>query len=74
MFEIRDLSILNYARGFTLWHYKSQESLETNLQIGFFQNAEDMFVVGDMILISTPTQGAQRFIASVSPVTLEPLA
>ena len=52
-FAVRALSVLAYANGFTLWHYKAgKESLTTVATEDFFADAADMMAVGDMILTS----------------------
>ena len=52
-FSARNLSVLAYANGFTLWHYKA--GTEDNGAVsspGFFAGADDMLSVGDMIMVS----------------------
>jgi hypothetical protein len=52
-FAIRDLSVLAYANGFTLWHYKAGD--ETRADIAgenFFADASDMMAGGDLVMIS----------------------
>jgi hypothetical protein len=52
-FTIRDLSVLAYANGFTLWHYKNgREPLDVTDADGFFSDASDMMAPGDMVMIS----------------------
>jgi hypothetical protein len=52
-FTIRDLSVLAYANGFTLWHYKAGiESLAEVACDDYYADASDMMAAGDMILIS----------------------
>jgi len=52
-FIIRDLSVLAYANGFTLWHYKTgNDSLSDVAGDDYFSDASDMMASGDMILIS----------------------
>jgi len=53
-FTIRNLSVLAYANGFTLWHYKGdQNSLEHLTRPGFFNGAAGMLASGDIVIIST---------------------
>jgi hypothetical protein len=57
-FSLRNLSVLAYAQGFTLWHYRS--GAENLIQVsapGFFEDASDMFAMGDMVMISAPDGG-----------------
>ena len=57
-FIIRDLSVLAYANGFTLWHYKTgDDSLSDVACEDYFADASDMMASGDMILISGGTDG-----------------
>ncbi|MBV9251994.1 MAG: hypothetical protein JO227_22475 [Acetobacteraceae bacterium] len=52
-FAIRNLSVLAYANGFTLWHYKAgADRLEAASETGFFSDAADMLVCGDIMMIS----------------------
>jgi hypothetical protein len=52
-FAIRNLSVLAYAQGFTLWHYKAvASSLAETASSGFFDGASDMLAPGDMMMVS----------------------
>jgi hypothetical protein len=52
-FTIRNLSVLAYANGFTLWHYKAgQSSLEDVAQPSFMGDAAGMVACGDIIMVS----------------------
>jgi hypothetical protein len=52
-FLIRDLSVLAYANGFTLWHYKTgREPIDVTAGTGFFADASDMMTAGDMVMVS----------------------
>ena len=58
-FAARNLSVLAYANGFTLWHYKAGAEDRTVLgNPGFFAGADDMLTAGDMIMVSA-TEGAR---------------
>jgi hypothetical protein len=63
MFAMRNLSVLNYAQGFTLWVYKHSEDISQILQPGFFNSASDMMATGDVLMISARDGGAQRFVS-----------
>ena len=77
VFAIRNLSVLAYANGFTLWHYKAgKERLEAVAQPNFFADATDMLAVGDMIMV-TAADGARIIcvtMADIETVTTAPLA
>ena len=85
-FMIRNLSVLAYAQGFTLWHYKAGDArLQDIARHGFFDDAADMLAGGDMVMISArdggriacvapPQGGAQVSGAQATSITLAPLA
>ncbi len=53
VFAVRNLSVLAYANGFTLWHYKGgKDRLEAITRPNFFAEAADMLAVGDLIMVS----------------------
>jgi hypothetical protein len=55
---IRNLSVLAYANGFTLWHYRAPAEGEDEVtQRGYFNDAADMLAAGDMLLLSTRDGG-----------------
>jgi len=56
-FQARNLSVLAYANGFTLWHYTTPDDGETVLRDGYFDAAEEMLRVGDMLLVNADTDG-----------------
>ena len=52
-FAIRNLSVLAYANGFTLWHYKAgTDRLPTVVSRDYFADAADMLTQGDLLMIS----------------------
>jgi hypothetical protein len=56
-FNAKDLSVLAYANGFTLWHYATTDlSAEVDTS-GYLNDAADIVRVGDMILANTDTGG-----------------
>jgi hypothetical protein len=58
-FSVRNLSVLAYANGFTLWHYKAgSDVLEHVGGRGFFAAASDMLTAGDIMMVSA-SDGAQ---------------
>lgn len=68
-FAPRDLSVLAYAQGFTLWHYKAPMLLLHDLtEPGFFDHAADMLAQGDMLMLSARDGGRVAFVARVSGV------
>jgi hypothetical protein len=75
VFSMRALSVLAYANGFTLWHYKASEggTLAAALP-GFFDDAGDLLASGDMVLVSSPEGGRVLCVAAgTGGVTTAPL-
>ena len=50
MLQTRDLSVLGYANGFTLWHFITHDPASQLHASGYFDEAADMFRPGDLIL------------------------
>ena len=64
-FAVRNLSVLAYANGFTLWHYKTNgDALPSVQKPGYFDDAVDMLASGDMLLVSAPDGGKVMCIAT----------
>ncbi len=56
-YQSKNLSVLAYANGFTLWHYTTTD-LDTDVDTtGYFNTAADMVRVGDMVMANTDTDG-----------------
>ena len=52
-YAVRNLSVLAYANGFTLWHYKAgPDRLEGVSAPDFFEDAADMLTAGDILMVS----------------------
>jgi hypothetical protein len=58
-FAIRNLSVLAYANGFTLWHYRGGTERLADIRTDtFFGDAADMLASGDILMVSA-AEGAQ---------------
>lgn len=53
----KDLSVLAYANGFTLWHFTTVDVAADVDTSGYFNDAADMLRVGDIIVANTDTDG-----------------
>ncbi len=51
-FQNKNLSVIAYANGFTLWHYKESATLATITASGYFSSLKNLMNTGDMILIN----------------------
>jgi len=56
-FQSKDLSVLAYANGFTLWHYATTDTGADVDTSSYFDEAADMVRVGDMVLANVDTDG-----------------
>ena len=56
-FQSKDLSVLAYANGFTLWHYTTIDTAASVDTAGYFNDASDMLRTGDMVFANTDTEG-----------------
>ena len=59
-FKSKDLSVLAYANGFTLWHYATVDLADDVDTAGYFSTASDMLRVGDMIMSNIDTDGTPQ--------------
>jgi hypothetical protein len=56
-FRARELSVLAYANGFTLWHYRTDDGLDALLadnEAGYFTPAAELLRPGDQIIVNLP--------------------
>ena len=56
-FDANELSVLAYANGFTLWHYRSDDAAVEVGRAGYFQPACEMLRAGDVIIASSGDGG-----------------
>ena len=50
-FTARELSVLAYANGFTLWHYRT--AADDLFGAGYFDSAQELLREGDQIIANT---------------------
>ncbi len=53
----KNLSVLAYANGFTLWHYKTSDAKTAVSASGYFNDVANIFNVGDLIVASQAITG-----------------
>ena len=56
----KNLSVLAYANGFTLWHYKTADAKTTVAASGYFNDVANIFNVGDLIVASMAITGTME--------------
>ncbi|MCC7166683.1 MAG: hypothetical protein IT565_03855 [Rhodospirillales bacterium] len=59
-YQSKNLSVLAYANGFTLWHYTTTDAAATVDSAGYFNSAADMLRVGDIVIANTETGGTMK--------------
>ena len=70
-FAIRNLSVLAYANGFTLWHYKSgKDRLEAVSTGNYLSDAADMLTAGDLLMVTAADGARIVVVASVDVETV----
>lgn len=75
MFLNRNMSVIAFANGFTLWQYKSNsDSLEQVECAGYFDKIVTLMAIGDIVIISARDGTAIRAVTELSPsVIIGPL-
>ena len=53
----KNLSVLAYSNGFTLWHYKTEDVKTVVATSGYFNDVANILNVGDMIVTSLDING-----------------
>lgn len=61
-FKARNLRVLAYVNGFTLWHYITPDVAADVDTLGYFVDARDMLRVGDIIIANTNRDGKMKTI------------
>ena len=56
-YNAKNLSVLAYANGFTLWHYTTADTAATVDTEDYFNDAATMLRAGDMIFANVDTGG-----------------
>ncbi len=59
-YQSKNLSVLAYANGFTLWHYTTADVAADADTAGYFNEAADMLRAGDMIMANLETGGTPK--------------
>ena len=63
---VRNLSVLAYAQGFTLWHYNAPtRRMDEVCADDYFDDLRDMLADGDMLMVSAMDGGRMLVASSV---------
>ena len=63
-FQNKNLSVIAYANGFTMWHYKTEDKLEELLN-GYFDSVSDLMNKNDMFVLNCGDQNCIMFVKSI---------
>lgn len=67
-FKNRDLSVIAFANGFTLWHYRSSvDSLEDILDDGYFDPVMTLVNTGDIIITNGNDETSLIVVCDLKP-------
>lgn len=69
-FQNRNMNVIAYANGFTLWHYKSGEPLSEITKADYFAPIWTWCAVGDIIIINADDSTCMRKIFLVGDKTV----
>jgi hypothetical protein len=65
----RNLAVLSYSQGFTVWTYRCDD-LAKALAPDYFHSACDMLQVGDLVIIRASLGVAQRYVATCTETSV----
>lgn len=61
-FQNKNLSVIAYANGFTLWHYAANETFATITASGYFNDVKTLMNNGDIVIVNGSNQTGIRTI------------
>ncbi len=67
-FQNKNLSVIAYANGFTLWHYAENVALATITASGYFDGVKSLMNSGDIVIINASDKTSIKSIAVSSGV------
>lgn len=75
MFLNKNMSVIAYANGFTLWQYKTTDPLEDVEECyDYFGKIKTLMAIGDIVIINARDGTAIRAVTELSPsVKIGPL-
>ncbi len=73
-FQNKNLSVIAYANGFTLWHYAANETLSTITASGYFDGVKTLMNTGDLVIINASDNTSIKKITVSTNVTIGSVA
>jgi hypothetical protein len=66
-FQNKNLSVIAYASGFTLWHYSEGEPLAIIGAAGYFNAVKSLMNAGDIIIVNGSDATGLRAVTATAP-------
>ena len=66
--DSKNLSVLAYSNGFTMWHYKTESEKSEVEAIGYFNKVANIFNVGDVLFMTVGSETKQTSMYVVNSV------
>jgi len=63
-FANKNLSVIAYANGFTLWHYAENIKLSDICADGFFNDVKNLMNIGDILIINASDSSTFRRVSA----------
>ena len=70
-FKNRNLSVIAYANGFTLWHYVSDDTIEEIKTVDYFKPVVTLAAFGDIFIINASDETDILYIKNLEPMELD---
>ena len=61
-FDTTNLSVVGYANGFTIWHYRTSDMMPEVMARGYFDVAHRLVCAGDLMTINASGDNALAFV------------
>lgn len=69
-YQNKNMSVIAYANGFTLWQYRTQDSIQ-ELRGKYFELVADLMAVGDILIINAGDGNYIKAIKSIENKKVE---
>ena len=73
-FQNKNLSVIAYANGFTLWHYAANETMSAISTAGYFDDVKTLMNTGDIVIINASDSTSMKKVFVSTNVSLAALA
>lgn len=73
-FQNKNLSVIAYANGFTLWHYAASETMSAISTAGYFDDVKTLMNTGDIVIINASDSTSMKKVSVSTNVSLAALA